>query len=86
MCPKATVNPAGHDNELFDDTSACDPAGTIFNETLEDLNEVDRLLLVFASSSNLAAVRWLFVLGANADACDTNGTTSLHAADRKSVV
>jgi len=82
MCPKATLNPAGHDNELFDDTSACDPAGTIFNETLEDLNEVDRLMLVFASSSNLAAVRWLFVLGANADACDTNGTTSLHAACR----
>mmetsp|Transcript_86641 Transcript_86641/g.223146 ORF Transcript_86641/g.223146 Transcript_86641/m.223146 type:complete len:763 (-) Transcript_86641:116-2404(-) len=82
MCPKASLNPAGVDNELFDDTSACDPAGTIFNETLEDLNEVDRLMLVFASTSNLAAIRWLFVLGANADACDTNGTTSLHAACR----
>lgn len=81
MCPKATLNPS-HDHELFDDTSACDPAGTVFNETLEDLNEVDRLLLLFSSSTNLAAVRWLFVLGANADACDTNGTTCLHAACR----
>mmetsp|Transcript_79749 Transcript_79749/g.215622 ORF Transcript_79749/g.215622 Transcript_79749/m.215622 type:complete len:762 (-) Transcript_79749:29-2314(-) len=81
MCPKATLQPAG-DNELFDDTSACDPAGTVFNETLEDLNEVDRLLLVFSSSSNLAAIRWLFALGANLDACDTSGTTCLHAACR----
>mmetsp|Transcript_73396 Transcript_73396/g.212607 ORF Transcript_73396/g.212607 Transcript_73396/m.212607 type:complete len:584 (+) Transcript_73396:137-1888(+) len=81
MCPKATLQPAG-DQELFDDTSACDPAGTVFNETLEDLNEVDRLLLVFSSSSNLSAVRWLFTLGANAEACDTNGTTCLHAACR----
>lgn len=81
MCPKATLQPAG-DNELFDDTNACDPAGTIFNETLEDLNEVDRLLLLFSSSTNLAAARWLFVLGANADACDTNGVTCLHSACR----
>lgn len=81
MCPKATLNP-GIETELFDDTSTCDPAGAIFNETLEDLNEVDRLLLQFASTSNLAAVRWLFVLGANPDACDTNGTTCLHTACR----
>jgi len=81
MCPKASLHPAG-ETELFDDTNACDSAGTIFNETLEDLNEVDRLLLVFASSFNLSAVRWLLVLGANAEACDTNGTTCLHAACR----
>jgi len=78
VCPKA-----GHgDNEIFDDTSTCDPAGAVFQETLEDLSEVDRLLLTFSSSANLAVVRWLFVLGANIDACDTNGTTCLHAACR----
>jgi len=85
MCPKASLQPAG-DHELFDDTNACDPAGTVFNETLEDLNEVDRLLMVFASSSNLSAVRWLFTLGANAEACDMNGTTCLHAACRSGSV
>mmetsp|Transcript_6115 Transcript_6115/g.14201 ORF Transcript_6115/g.14201 Transcript_6115/m.14201 type:complete len:746 (-) Transcript_6115:57-2294(-) len=81
MCPKAVAQPAG-ENELFDDTSACDPAGTVFNETLEDLNEVDRLFVIFCSSANLSAVRWLRTLGANLDACDTNGTTCLHAACR----
>jgi len=79
VCPKAGQ---GGDNEIFDDSNTCDPAGAVFQETLEDLNEVDRLLLTFCSSSNLAAVRWLFVLGANFDACDTNGTTALHAACR----
>eukprot|EP00442_Polarella_glacialis_P056390 CAMPEP_0115130154 /NCGR_PEP_ID=MMETSP0227-20121206/52283_1 /TAXON_ID=89957 /ORGANISM="Polarella glacialis, Strain CCMP 1383" /LENGTH=141 /DNA_ID=CAMNT_0002535291 /DNA_START=60 /DNA_END=481 /DNA_ORIENTATION=- len=81
MCPKASLNP-GAENELFDDSNSCDPAGAIFKETLEDLNEVDRLLLQFSSSTNLAGVRWLFILGANADACDTNGTTCLHVACR----
>lgn len=81
MCPKATLQPVS-ENELFDDTSACDPAGTVFNETLEDLSDVDRLLLFFSSSSNVAAVRWLIALGCNADACDTNGTTCLHTACR----
>jgi hypothetical protein len=38
--------------------------------------------MLFCSSSNLAAVRWLLVLGASHDACDTNGTTCLHAACR----
>lgn len=80
MCPNAATGPG---NELFDDTSSCDPAGAVFKETLEDLNEVDRLLMVFASAANLAGVRWLFVLGANSEACDTNGTTCLHAACRK---
>eukprot|EP00930_Biecheleria_cincta_P034720 TRINITY_DN23959_c0_g1_i2.p1 TRINITY_DN23959_c0_g1~~TRINITY_DN23959_c0_g1_i2.p1 ORF type:complete len:748 (-),score=139.28 TRINITY_DN23959_c0_g1_i2:238-2481(-) len=79
MCPNA----ATPGNELFDDTTSCDPAGAVFNETLEDLNEVDSLLMVFASAANLAGVRWLFVLGANPEACDTNGTTCLHAACRK---
>eukprot|EP00404_Azadinium_spinosum_P032079 CAMPEP_0180572260 /NCGR_PEP_ID=MMETSP1037_2-20121125/9155_1 /TAXON_ID=632150 /ORGANISM="Azadinium spinosum, Strain 3D9" /LENGTH=745 /DNA_ID=CAMNT_0022589627 /DNA_START=37 /DNA_END=2271 /DNA_ORIENTATION=+ len=81
MCPKATLQPSG-DHELVDNGSSCDPAGAVFPETLEDLNEVDRLLLTFSSTFNLAAVRWLFVLGANIDACDTNGTTCLHAACR----
>lgn len=78
VCPKGDPG----DNDLFDDTSACNPAGAIFPETLEDLNEMDRLLLIFAQTPNLAAIRWLFVLGANVDACDTNGSTALHAACR----
>lgn len=83
MCPKV----AGDlERDIFDDPYSCEPAGAIFRETLEDLNEVDRLLLFFCSSSNLAAVRWLFVLGASPDACDTNGTTCLHAACRSGSV
>jgi len=78
ICPKMS----SLESDIFDDPTSCDPAGAIFRETLEDLNEVDRLLLLFCSSCNLAAVRWLFVLGASPDACDTNGTTCLHAACR----
>jgi len=70
------------ESELFDDSESCDPAGTVFPDTLEDLNEVDRLMLSFASTVNLAVVRWLFVLGANPYASDNNGTTCLHAACR----
>merc|ERR1719361_2540333 len=81
VCPKVALQPTA-DTDIFDDPYGCDPAGAVFHETLEDLNEVDRLLLTFASSANLEAIRWLFVLGANADACDTNGTTCLHAACR----
>merc|ERR1719331_1051695 len=84
ICPKAAGY--GVEGDLFDDAHSCDPAGAIFRETLEDLNEVDRLLLLFCSSSNLAAVRWLFILGASPDACDTNGTTCLHTACRSGSV
>jgi len=77
VCPKVNIA----SNDLYEDSS-CDPAGTVFRETLEDLNEVDRLLILFASSCNLAAVRWLVLLGANMAACDANGTTCLHAACR----
>lgn len=70
------------EGDLIDVGDACDPAGAVFHDTLEDLNEVDRMLLLFCASSNLAAVRWLFFLGANPSACDTNGTTCLHAACR----
>lgn len=81
VCPKTTATASLLDNDLLEDHS-CDPAGTVFPETLEDLNEVDRLLLQFASTSNLPAVRWLLLLGGNLKACDTNGTTCLHAACR----
>eukprot|EP00928_Gymnodinium_smaydae_P039338 TRINITY_DN26891_c0_g3_i1.p1 TRINITY_DN26891_c0_g3~~TRINITY_DN26891_c0_g3_i1.p1 ORF type:complete len:790 (+),score=155.53 TRINITY_DN26891_c0_g3_i1:160-2529(+) len=79
VCPKTI--PSGGDNDL-EDSQICDPAGAIFQETLEDLSEADRLFLLFASSSNVTAVRWLRRLGANIAACDSNGTTSLHAACR----
>ncbi|CAE7373100.1 secG, partial [Symbiodinium necroappetens] len=81
VCPKSSLHP-GVESELFDDSSTCDPAGAVFTETLEELNEIDRFLLLFSSSRNLAGVRWLSLLGANPDACDTNGTTCLHAACR----
>ncbi|OLP82455.1 hypothetical protein AK812_SmicGene36885 [Symbiodinium microadriaticum] len=38
--------------------------------------------LIFAGTSNLVALRWLMLLGANAKARDRNGTTLLHAACR----
>lgn len=60
----------------------CDPTGAVFNETLEELNDIDRQLLLFASSSNLIAVRWLLGLGGSPFTRDRNGTTCLHAACR----
>jgi len=84
LCPKATGQPLS--DELLDEDRVGGPAGAVFRETLEDLNEVDRLLLLFCSSENLAAVRWLFALGANLEVCDTNGTTCLHTACRSGPV
>lgn len=49
---------------------------------MEDLNSLDRHLMLFCASSNLAAVRWLMQLGAHWDACDANGTSCLHVACR----
>lgn len=59
-----------------------DPAGAVFDETLHNLNEMDRQVLRFAGSTNLAAMRWLLFIGARKDVCDSNGTTPLHAACR----
>jgi len=59
-----------------------DPAGAVFAETLNGLNDIDRQLLLFSASSNLAAVRWLWVLGADLQVADRNGTTCLHASCR----
>lgn len=58
------------------------PAGAVFPETLEDLSERDRLLLLFSAGANLVGLRWLLRLGANKHACDSKGTTALHAACR----
>lgn len=60
----------------------CDPTGAVFNDTLEELNDIDRQLLLFSSSANLVAVRWLLGLGGNPSTRDMNGTTCLHAACR----
>lgn len=60
----------------------CDPAGAIFDDTLAELNDIDRQLLLFASTAHLAAVRWLLVLGASRHARDSNATTCLHAVCR----
>lgn len=60
----------------------CDPAGTVFNETLQGLPRVDQEALRFAGTSNLSAVRWLLAMGARAGARDKKGTTMMHAACR----
>jgi len=80
-CAKATM-PTGGVEDFPDEQLNCVPAGAIFEETLEDLNDMDRELLLFASGANLAAVRWLFVLGADKHASDSNGTTALHTSCR----
>lgn len=59
-----------------------EPAGAVFPDTIEGLNAIDRNLLLFSASQNLAAVRWLLVLGANRHVTDQNGTSCLHAACR----
>ncbi|OLP89248.1 CWF19-like protein 2 [Symbiodinium microadriaticum] len=74
--------PCGLD-ELETDFS-CDPAGAFFEDTLTSasLSEMDRVSFRFAGSSNLAGLRWCFVYGASPKACDSNGTSLLHAAAR----
>lgn len=59
-----------------------EPSGAVFPDTLEGLNVIDRNLLQFCASSNLAGVRWLLVLGANRRVTDQKGTTCLRAACR----
>mmetsp|Transcript_14366 Transcript_14366/g.41924 ORF Transcript_14366/g.41924 Transcript_14366/m.41924 type:complete len:688 (+) Transcript_14366:84-2147(+) len=65
-----------------DPRQLCDPAGAAFAETLRELDDMDRQLLLFAASSNVVAVRWLLALGARPLASDSNSTTCLHAACR----
>lgn len=85
-CSKCTADCARTANTCTDDFDeekcAGDPAGATFEETLVDLCGLDRQLLLFAATSNLAAVRWLLHLGARYDACDAHGTTCLHVACR----
>jgi len=68
--------------ELEQDMLGCDPAGVIFDDTLRQLCELDRVAFRFAGSSNLAGLRWAFVFGAKLEARDANGSTLLHAACR----
>jgi len=86
-CARITVNSDYHDFDC-DDTfsSTCDPAGTIFNDTLEGLPYIDRQLLLFCSGRNVELVRWLFLLGAKQSAADLNQTTPLHAACRSGTI
>lgn len=89
-CGKACSNCAadcarasnGYADDFDDERPGGDPAGATFEETLEDLNGLDRQLMLFCATSNLSAVRWLLHLGAHWDACDANGTTCLHVACR----
>jgi len=94
MCGKACSNCAadctrpsqGYGDEFDDDRPGGDPAGATFEETLEDLNSLDRHLMLFCATSNLAAVRWLLHLGAHWDTCDANSTTCLHVACRAGTI
>eukprot|EP00405_Crypthecodinium_cohnii_P036484 CAMPEP_0206547890 /NCGR_PEP_ID=MMETSP0325_2-20121206/13560_1 /ASSEMBLY_ACC=CAM_ASM_000347 /TAXON_ID=2866 /ORGANISM="Crypthecodinium cohnii, Strain Seligo" /LENGTH=799 /DNA_ID=CAMNT_0054047271 /DNA_START=185 /DNA_END=2585 /DNA_ORIENTATION=+ len=90
VCSKCTADcakTADTCGEDFDEERPTgDPAGTTFDETLEDLSGVDRQLMLFCSSSNLSAVRWLLQLGGHVDVCDTNGTSCLHVACRSGSV
>mmetsp|Transcript_85059 Transcript_85059/g.273803 ORF Transcript_85059/g.273803 Transcript_85059/m.273803 type:complete len:716 (-) Transcript_85059:80-2227(-) len=71
-----------HKEPMLDEVNHCDPAGTVFAENLDELNDIDRQLMLFSCGSNVIAVRWLLQLGANRFARDSNGTTCLHAACR----
>jgi len=81
-CSDCASDCARPTNQIDDDRISGDPAGATFEETLEDLNAIDRHLLLFCASSNISAVLWLLHLGAHWDACDANGTTCLHIACR----
>lgn len=65
-----------------DQEFSCDPAGVVFDDTTRHLNELDRLTFRFAGSTNLSALRWLFVFGASPEVYDSQGTTLLHVAAR----
>jgi len=84
QCTEKCVLLSGNDADaaLVAGRRVCDPTGAVFNETLEELNDIDRQLLLFSSSANLVAVRWLLGLGGNPGTRDMNGTTCLHAACR----
>lgn len=62
--------------------SQCDPAGVFFDDTIRHLSDLDQMAFRFAASSNLAALRWLFVYGANSHVGDSNNTGLLHVAAR----
>lgn len=82
-CTADCARPAqGYGDDVDDERPGGDPAGATFEETLEDLNSLDRHLMLFCATSNLSAVRWLLHLGAHWDACDANSTTCLHVACR----
>jgi len=83
-CAKAGLH-TGDSEEFTNESLTCTPGdsqGAVFEETLQDLNDMDRQLLLFSAGSNLAAVRWLFILGADRHSCDSNGTTALHTSCR----
>mmetsp|Transcript_54459 Transcript_54459/g.100687 ORF Transcript_54459/g.100687 Transcript_54459/m.100687 type:complete len:740 (+) Transcript_54459:62-2281(+) len=66
----------------FEGDLSCDPAGVVFDDTIRHLGQLEQLAFRFAGSSNLSALRWVFVFGARFETCDSNGTTLLHTACR----
>jgi len=66
----------------FEGDLSCDPAGVVFDDTIRHLGQLEQLAFRFAGSSNLAALRWVFIFGARCETCDSNGTSLLHAACR----
>lgn len=56
--------------------------GNVCEETLVNLDVLDRHLLLACATASLVAVRWLLRLGASPAARDTNSSTCLHVACR----
>lgn len=82
-CARGFGGQADRMNEFMEnDGLFCDPAGTIFAETMEELGSHEKHLLFFCGSQNLAAVKWLYTMGANLKIVDSNGTSCLHHACR----
>lgn len=82
-CTADCTRPAhGYGEDFEDERPGGDPAGATFEETLEDLNSLDRHMMLFCATSNLSAARWLLQLGAHWDTTDANATTCLHVACR----
>eukprot|EP00933_Yihiella_yeosuensis_P006423 TRINITY_DN111118_c0_g1_i1.p1 TRINITY_DN111118_c0_g1~~TRINITY_DN111118_c0_g1_i1.p1 ORF type:complete len:668 (-),score=131.65 TRINITY_DN111118_c0_g1_i1:111-2114(-) len=69
------------DHEVLSD--GCDPAGTVFEDTLAHLGELEQLAFSFAGSLNIVGLRWCFVFGVLPTVRDSNRTTLLHVACRR---
>mmetsp|Transcript_38590 Transcript_38590/g.110910 ORF Transcript_38590/g.110910 Transcript_38590/m.110910 type:complete len:758 (-) Transcript_38590:2-2275(-) len=80
LCKRACGG--GREGDGTTSMSGCDPAGCIFDDTIKHLGDYEQTAFRFAGSGNLAALRWVFVFGADHEVRDKSGTTLLHVACR----